>query len=137
MPMPTSSAACWAPQRSRTGARWSRIASAMRTARTAGSRQGSGALKTTRTRAPAHDSRLPPTGRSADPGPAITRYSKGYKIRYRIYYPDGSDRVALAYRAGKRDAEQVQGQASQLESITRQNALSLETATPFQHWRLL
>ena len=34
-------------------------------------------------------------------------------------------------------AEDVLGQASQLESITRQNALTLDTATPFQHWRLL
>jgi integrase len=68
---------------------------------------------------------------------SLTRYSKGYKVRYRVYYPDGTDRLAFAYRGVKRDAEQVLGQASQLESITRQNALTLETATPFQHWRLL
>lgn len=68
---------------------------------------------------------------------SLTRYSKGYKVRYRVYYPDGSDRVAFAYRRAKREAEQVLGQASQLESITRQNALTLETATPFQHWRLI
>jgi site-specific recombinase XerD len=66
-----------------------------------------------------------------------TRYSKGYKVRYRVYYPDGSDRVAFAYRIAKRDAEQLLGQASQRESITRQNALTPDTATPFQHWRLL
>jgi len=68
---------------------------------------------------------------------SLTRYSKGYKIRYRVYYPDGTDRVAFAYRRIKRDADDVLGQASQLESITRQNALTLDTATPFQHWRLL
>ena len=68
---------------------------------------------------------------------SLTRYSKGYKIRYRVYYPDGSARVAFAYRRAKRDAEDVLGQASQVESITRQNALTLDTATPFQHWRLL
>ena len=56
---------------------------------------------------------------------------------YRVYYPDGSDRIAFAYRWAKRDAEDVLGQASQVESITRQNALTLDTATPFQHWRLL
>jgi len=68
---------------------------------------------------------------------SLTRYSKGYKVRYRVYYPEGSDRVAFAYRRVKRDAEDVLGQASQLESITRQNALTLDTATPFQHWHLL
>ena len=47
------------------------------------------------------------------------------------------DRVAFAYRRVKRDPEQALGQASQLESITRQNALTLDTATHFQHWRLL
>jgi len=64
---------------------------------------------------------------------SLTRDSKGYKVRYRVYYPDGSDRVAFAYRTVKREAEQVLGQASQVESITRQNALTLETATPFEH----
>jgi integrase len=68
---------------------------------------------------------------------SLTRYSKGYKVRYHVYYPDGSDRVAFVYRRVKREAEQVLGHASQLESITRQNALTLDTATPFQHWRLL
>jgi hypothetical protein len=68
---------------------------------------------------------------------SLSRYSKGYKIRYRVYYPDGSDRIAFAYRRTKRDAEDILGQASQVESITRQNALTLDTAIPFQHWRLL
>jgi hypothetical protein len=68
---------------------------------------------------------------------SLTRYSKGYKIRYRVYYADGTSRVAFAYRRLKRDAEDILGQARQLESLTRQNALTLETATPFQHWHLL
>jgi integrase len=71
------------------------------------------------------------------PMASLTRYSKGYKIRYRVYYPDGTDRLAFSYRRGKRDAEDVLGQASQLESITCQNARTVKTATPFQHWRLL
>jgi integrase len=68
---------------------------------------------------------------------SLTRYSKGYKIRYRVYYPDGADRVAFAYRTYKPDAIRLKGHAESLESITRQNALTLETATPFQHWHLL
>jgi hypothetical protein len=68
---------------------------------------------------------------------SLTHYSKGDKIRYRAYHPDGSDRIAFAYRRAKCDSEDVLGQASQVESITRQNALTLDTATAFQHWRLL
>jgi hypothetical protein len=36
---------------------------------------------------------------------SLTRYSKGYKICYRVYYPDGSDLVVFAYRTVKRCAE--------------------------------
>src|SRR5262245_10500746 len=49
----------------------------------------------------------------------------------------GGYRIVFAYRRTNRDAEDVLGQASQVESITRQNALTLDPATPFQHWRLL
>jgi integrase len=68
---------------------------------------------------------------------SLTRYSKGYKIRYRIYYPDGSDRVAFAYRTTQREAIRLKGQAESLESITRQNTLTPDTAIPFVHHRLL
>jgi hypothetical protein len=57
---------------------------------------------------------------------SLTRYSKGYKIRDRIHFPDGTDRLAFAYRRVNHDAEAVLGQVSQLESITRQNALTKE-----------
>jgi integrase len=68
---------------------------------------------------------------------SLTRYSKGYKVRYRIYYPDGANRVALAYRTSQREALRLKGQAETLESITAQNALTPETAIPFVHHRLL
>ena len=32
------------------------------------------------------------------PMASLTRYSKGYKIHYRVYYPDGTDRLAFADR---------------------------------------
>jgi hypothetical protein len=68
---------------------------------------------------------------------SLTRYSKGYKIRYRVYYPDGADRVVFAYRTDHPEAVRLKGQAESLESITRQNALTPETAIPFVHHRLL
>jgi hypothetical protein len=53
---------------------------------------------------------------------SLTRYSKSYKIRYRIYYADGADRVVFAYRTERQEAVRLKGQAESLESITRQNA---------------
>ncbi len=35
----------------------------------------------------------------------LNRYSKSDKIRYRVYYPDGTDRLAFAYLRAKRNAE--------------------------------
>ena len=63
---------------------------------------------------------------------SLTRYSKGYKVRYRVYYPDGANRVAFAYRSTQREALRLKGQAESLESITSQNALTPETAIPFR-----
>jgi hypothetical protein len=69
---------------------------------------------------------------------SLTRNTqRDWKVRFRIYYPDGSERVALAFRAAKRAAEILLGQASQLESITRKNALTPDTAVPFLPWKLL
>jgi|SRR5882724_2098836 len=68
---------------------------------------------------------------------SLTWHRKGYRIRYRLYFPDGTSVVRFAERTAKRDAEQLAGQAEKLESLTRQNALSPEVAIPFVHWRLL
>jgi site-specific recombinase XerD len=68
---------------------------------------------------------------------SLTRHSKGWKVRYRIYYPDGASRVAFAYRVHQRDARYLLGLAGQVETLTRQNALTMESAIPFKHWRLL
>jgi integrase len=68
---------------------------------------------------------------------SLTRYTKGWKIRYRVYYPTGTHRTATVFRSTKRDADHLVGMASQLEPITRQNALTHETAIPFVHWHLL
>src|SRR6266511_4394003 len=68
---------------------------------------------------------------------SLTRYSKGYKICSSDLYPDGSDRVAFAYRTDRPEAVRLKGQAESLESITHQNALTLHTAIPYRHWRLL
>jgi integrase len=68
---------------------------------------------------------------------SLTRYSKGYKVRYRIYYPDGASRVAFAYRGDMAEARRLKSEADRLEALTRQNMLTPELAIAFRHWRLL
>ena len=43
---------------------------------------------------------------------SLTRYSKSYKIRYRIYYADGADRVVFAYRTERQEALRIGGTTS-------------------------
>jgi site-specific recombinase XerD len=67
----------------------------------------------------------------------LSRHHAGYRIRYRIYYPDGSTIVAYVYRTHRADARELHRLATTLEGVTRQNALTPALAIMYQHHRLL
>ena len=68
---------------------------------------------------------------------SITWHRKGHRVRYRIYYPNGTSRVDAVERTRQRDATMLLGQAEKLESRTLQNTLTSEVAIPFVHLGLL
>jgi hypothetical protein len=68
---------------------------------------------------------------------SLTWHRKGHRVRYRIYYPDGTSRVEAVERTRQREATLLLGQAEKLESLTLQNALTPEVAIPFVHLGLL
>jgi integrase len=67
----------------------------------------------------------------------LTRHSKGWKVRYRVYFPDGHSQVKFVYRVHRQPAADLQAEASQLERLTQQNVLRREAATAYQHLGLL
>jgi hypothetical protein len=68
---------------------------------------------------------------------SLTTHPAGWRVRYRLYYPDGSSRVREVCRADRRAAVALKGQADALEALTRQNVLLPDVAIPYVHLRLL
>ena len=68
---------------------------------------------------------------------SLTWHRKGYRVRYRLYLPDGSRRIATVERTDARAAERLRRQADTLEALTQTNALTPDLAIPFIHLGLV
>jgi hypothetical protein len=61
----------------------------------------------------------------------------GYRVVFTIFLPSGDRYTRTLYRRDKRQAEDLLGLATHMESLLRQHALTTDLAVTFQHESLL